>query len=150
MNQSNEVYSDINYFLNILKGERRKTDIQTLLLSKKRFKSVEEARKWVSDNGFSYPGVDETDNYYRVRQKDPDSFQDKSFRTIVLTDGVKAVIGRPKGRSDKSIFALYDLIRNHRMLILPIPTLQYSYTVLSNSLVYSIFMPSSQPMFSVL
>jgi len=68
-----------------------KSEVQSLLLSKKKFKSLSEARKWVRSHGFEAHKVDETDNYYRFRQYDPDKYY--KMRTKVLTDGVKAIIG---------------------------------------------------------
>lgn len=42
--------------------------------------------------------VDETSDSIRIRQRDPDSFVESSFRTIVLSEdqGIKAVIGKLK------------------------------------------------------
>ena len=41
--------------------------------------------------------IDETEDSYRIRQKDPGQFDDESFRTIEVTEGVKGVVGCPKG-----------------------------------------------------
>lgn len=73
-----------------------KSEVQTLIFSKTRFKAAGDAKVWAKENGFKSNKVDETDESFRLRQKEPGSFQDDSFRTITLTDGVKAVIGRPK------------------------------------------------------
>ena len=70
--------------------------VQTLIFSKDRFKTAAAARKWAKDNDFRSDKVDETEESFRLRQKDPGAFQDGSFRTITLTDGVKAVVGRAK------------------------------------------------------
>jgi len=40
--------------------------------------------------------IDITKNYIRIRQKDPSDFIKGSFRTIVLSDGIKAIIGKIK------------------------------------------------------
>jgi len=45
------------------------------------------------------PGIDETQNNFRVRQRDPKEFNENSFRMIRLTDGVKAVIGKLKNNN---------------------------------------------------
>jgi len=42
------------------------------------------------------PGIDEKNDVWRVRQRSEDDFQENSFRTIDITDGVKAVIGKLK------------------------------------------------------
>ena len=46
-----------------------------------------------------------TENYIRLRQKDPDSFQKESFRIISLSKskGIKAVIGRLKGKDTTTV-----------------------------------------------
>jgi len=72
------------------------TKIQTLILSKEKFKTKQAAIKWIEEHDFHSTKVDETNSSYRFRQKDPSDFIEGSFRTIELTEGVKAVIGRPK------------------------------------------------------
>jgi len=52
------------------------------------------------------PGIDvggETQNYIRVRQKDPGLFEKGSLRTIPISGGVKAVIGRLKGKKTTTV-----------------------------------------------
>ncbi len=70
--------------------------VQTLIFSKDRFKTAAAARAWAKENGFKSNKVDETETSFRLRQKEPGTFQEGSFRTITLTDGVKAVVGRAK------------------------------------------------------
>jgi cation transport regulator ChaB len=50
-------------------------------------------------------GVRITENYLRYRQKDPKQFDDKSFRTIVLSPSkhIKAIIGKIKGQKTTTI-----------------------------------------------
>lgn len=74
---------------------QKSTEIQTLIFDASKF-NVSEAKKWAADNGFHATKVDETQNSIRLRQHDPSEYADGSFRTISLTDGVKAVIGKPK------------------------------------------------------
>jgi hypothetical protein len=69
------------------------TTIQTLIFSKEVFDSAEAAQSWAKDHDFKSDKVDETENTYRLRQRDPGDFKDDSFKTIELTDGVQAVIG---------------------------------------------------------
>lgn len=76
--------------------KRVSTEIQTIICSKRRFRSVAEAAQWVREHGFAAGKVDETEDSYRFRQREPEEFQPNSFRTITLTRGVQAVIGRPK------------------------------------------------------
>lgn len=77
--------------------------LQSLILSKDRFSTLDAARKWVADHNFktSFEGKppDETSTSYRFRQADPTRFAPKSFRTIELDNGVKGVVGKLKGSS---------------------------------------------------
>lgn len=77
------------------------TTIQTLILSKERFDSLEDARAWVTDHDFRADKVDETDNSFRFRQIQPSACQDETFRTIEITEGVSAVICRPKAQEEE-------------------------------------------------
>lgn len=72
------------------------TEVQTVILSKKKFKELEDAKKWVKEHDFHMSKVDETQDSWRFRQFDPDRCKAGSFRTITLTEGVKAVVCRPK------------------------------------------------------
>ena len=74
------------------------TEVQSLLFHKAAF-PVGKAKSWAKHHGFSYGRVDkggERANMLRLRQHDPSDYVPGSFRTIVLTDGVEAVIGLPK------------------------------------------------------
>lgn len=73
-------------------GKRRPMKIQSLIFSKDHFKTAEEAKNWASKHNFSSEGVDETGESFRLRQKPPGGF--KKMRTIELTTGVKAVVGK--------------------------------------------------------
>ncbi|MEK6526212.1 MAG: hypothetical protein AABZ22_05005, partial [Nitrospirota bacterium] len=76
--------------------EQQGTVVQTLIFSKEKFKTAEEAKAWAGEHGFDHDKVDETGESFRLRQKDPGEFKDGSFNTVEFTDGVKAVIGRLK------------------------------------------------------
>ena len=39
-------------------------------------------------------GFDITDQYIRARQHEPTEFDSKSFKTIRLTSGIKAIVGK--------------------------------------------------------
>jgi len=86
----------IDFVSEVGKQKPTKTEIQTLIFDKKRFPTAADAKRWARENDFKAGGVDETENSFRLRQRDPGDFQPGSFRTISLTEGVKAVIGRPK------------------------------------------------------
>lgn len=69
------------------------TKVQTLVFSKKKF-TRKKAVAWAKTHDFKSSDVDETDVSYRLRQRDPGRFQPGSFRTVKLTAGVLAVIGK--------------------------------------------------------
>jgi hypothetical protein len=77
--------------------------MQTLILSKEVFETKEEANDWVRDHDFKIKegAPDETEESWRYRQREPSEFKDDSFRTIEITDGVKAVVGKLKDEESK-------------------------------------------------
>lgn len=81
--------------IEVSKQEDDSTLIQTLIFSKEDY-TEEEAKEWAKAHDFRADKVDETEDSYRLRQKDPEDFEEGSFRTIDLTDGVRAVIGKLK------------------------------------------------------
>lgn len=76
--------------------EQQGTVVQTLIFSKEKFKAAEEAKRWAGEHGFDHDKADETGESFRLRQRDPGEFQDESFKTIELSDGIQAVIGALK------------------------------------------------------
>ena len=72
--------------------------VQTVICSKERFETKEEANAWIREHDFKIGAgaPDETSTSWRYRQREPSEFQDGTFRTIELTDGVSAVVGRLK------------------------------------------------------
>lgn len=77
-------------------ADRKPTEVQTVILSKEKFKNAEAAKKWLRAHDFKSE-LDETEDSYRARQKDPGDFTQGSFRTISVEDGVSAVVGHKKG-----------------------------------------------------
>jgi hypothetical protein len=73
------------------------TEVQTLIFDKDVF-SEKEAKSWAKKHNMKYGYVDEKENTYRIRQEEPSEFKDESFRTINITEGVKAVIGCPRNK----------------------------------------------------
>ena len=71
------------------------TTVQSLLFDRGVFER-DEAVEWAVDHGYTAEKVDAPANgrHWRVRQVDPCAF--KGFRTIDLTEGVKAVLGLAK------------------------------------------------------
>lgn len=70
------------------------TEIQSLVFDKDIF-SERQAKDWARRHGFKVTKWDETEESYRIRQREPRTFRTGSFRTISL-GMVKAVIGCPK------------------------------------------------------
>lgn len=59
------------------------------------------ARAWLLSHGHKAPRCDETADYLRYRQADPDGFKKGSFRTIEFGDsGIKAIVACPIGRAN--------------------------------------------------
>jgi len=85
------------------------TKVQSLIFDKQKF-TVETCSKWALDHDFRAEKVDETENSIRLRQLDPNDFLEDSFRTIELTDGVKAVVGRLKDGKDMDEKTAQELI----------------------------------------
>jgi hypothetical protein len=71
------------------------TEIQSLILDN-RFFDRRDALGWVRRHGFQAHKIDETSESFRFRQIEPSHFGPKSFRTIILRPGVKAVVGCPR------------------------------------------------------
>jgi hypothetical protein len=75
----------------VVKQAKATTDIQTLIFDKDIF-TRDGATRWAEDHDFRFDKIDETEDSYRLRQKDPGRF--KTFRTISLRDGIKAVVAK--------------------------------------------------------
>ena len=71
-------------------------EIQSVLIPKGTF-TLEDAQEWILNNGFKLTfdkkPLDETDNYFRFRQKRPNY---KRYFTREIKDGVLLVIGNKK------------------------------------------------------
>ena len=76
--------------------ERDPSAIQTLIFSKEEFDKAS-ALAWAKEHDFKVTKEpDVTEDTIRIRQVPPERFQDGTLRTIDLSDGVKAVVGRLK------------------------------------------------------
>lgn len=87
---------------NSVKQSDEKTSTQTIIFSKEKFTQAE-AVKWANEHEYRSDKIDETETSFRMRQKEPDEFVDGSFRTIDLTDGIQAVIGRLKTTEETGV-----------------------------------------------
>lgn len=76
------------------KLQKQSTVTQSILFSKKVFESKEQVIKWLKFHDKKSDNIDETDNFYRARQRDPDDFMPKSFRTKQIGNGIFIIIGK--------------------------------------------------------
>jgi hypothetical protein len=81
-----------------LQDRRPPLETQSLVFDKERF-SRAEAVAWAREHDYKADKVDETEESWRLRQRDPGDFVEDSFRTVELDDGVQAVMGHLKERS---------------------------------------------------
>jgi len=63
--------------------------IQSILFDKSQ-RTIIQASSWLFKNNFKFLKIDETSKYYRFRQFNPNP--KKSYRTIELTKGIKAIV----------------------------------------------------------
>ena len=77
-------------------AERPPTTVQTVILSKTRFRTAAEARRWARAHDFRTDKIDETENSFRFRQRNPGDFKPRSFRTKEIDRGVSIVTGHLK------------------------------------------------------
>lgn len=74
----------------------RGMEVQTVLFPVGEF-TVNQAKTWARKHDMHARKVDTTEQYHRLRQRDPDDFVYGSFRTINFGDsGIKAVVGCPR------------------------------------------------------
>lgn len=76
-------------------GNSQPLTVQSVLFSKKT-NQKSDARKWLRDHGFESLDLEETENFYRSRQKNPDKFDPDSFVTKEIKPGVKYIFALEK------------------------------------------------------
>jgi len=86
--------------------------VQTLIFDKKVFPTRESATRWAREHDFRADKVDETENSWRLRQREPGDFI--RFRTIRLTRGVQAVIGPLKSGRKAETNINHPAIAGHK------------------------------------
>ena len=70
------------------------SSVQSVLLSRNRFKTRASAKKYAQKHGFKTSKIDVTEHYYRFRQANPKSPKFKRFRTLTKKGGdMKLIIG---------------------------------------------------------
>jgi hypothetical protein len=75
---------------------------------KKQYWTVKRAKKWLKENGYKGVIVDETKNFYRFRQIDPEEFKPSSFRTIYFKPTIMALIGEPMKKRKNPNYDIYE------------------------------------------
>lgn len=78
------------------------SEVQSVICSKDTFKSAEEATAWIDEHDFKSDKIDETDDSYKFTQFAAGNCQTDSEKTIEITEGVSAVICRPKKAADET------------------------------------------------
>ena len=63
--------------------------IQSILIDTHKF-TLRKAYDWVVTHGFKHNKIDVKTKYYRFRQFNPKPY--KQYRTINITDGIKAIL----------------------------------------------------------
>lgn len=83
-------------------------EVQSILFMKSDW-TLKDCKKWLKEHKFSKSKVDETDDYYRFRQKNPDLFFEDSFRTIINKENHMAfIIALPQKKSNKSLIKIFS------------------------------------------
>lgn len=87
-----QAFMDLPFELRVTeRSDPSSMKVQTLIFSKDRF-TRKSAVKWATSHGFTASKVDEKENTFRIRQKDPGQFE--TFRTITFKPGLKAVVAK--------------------------------------------------------
>jgi len=103
-------------------NEKQSTVVQTVILSKDRFKSKDAAITWIKNSKFKFHKVDEATGTYRFRQKEPSLFKQDSYRTKKLDEGISIVVAIPKdiSKHETSKFvAMANIIKTSKFQMLP-------------------------------
>jgi type I restriction-modification system DNA methylase subunit len=106
------------------------TKVQSLIFSKEKF-TENSAKEWAENHNYKFGYADEKEETFRIRQKNPKYFDNDSFRTIDITDGIQAVIACPKKKmedggefvfitdrqvNDECVLELVELIRSEKSI----------------------------------
>lgn len=94
-------------------GEQKRPALKTqsYILSKERFKTEAQARKWMEENNVPIKKIDETENTFRFRQFPPDRCEDGSFRPKEISDGVQILGCRLKAEFREQEIQLDEAVR---------------------------------------
>ena len=71
--------------------------VQSVILSREHFKSLDAAKKWLNEHEFHDKGVDITPQYFRFRQRSPEGMKNTHrFRSIELKGVGYMIMAYPK------------------------------------------------------
>lgn len=77
--------------------EPGKGNLQTIIISKDKAKSLDQAKGLAKEVGAENFGVDETETSYRFRQRNPGDFEPGSFRSFKIEQkGATLIYGKLK------------------------------------------------------
>lgn len=99
------------------------TEVQTLILSKQKFATEDEAKAWAKDHDFKADLIDETDDSFRLEQFEKGNCAEGTEQMIDITEGVQALVCKPtkglscevaehkslEGRIGEMLFALTEI-----------------------------------------
>lgn len=68
-------------------------EVQAILFDKSKYTTTT-ARAWLKKHNYVARSMRITENLYRYRIVEPNKFNQKTFKLIHITDGVKAVVGK--------------------------------------------------------
>jgi hypothetical protein len=67
--------------------------VQSVLLSRDKFKTIDQAKEWLVSNGYKYTIPDTTPSYYRFRQRDPQRLaMTHRLRTVKMGDAGSLIL----------------------------------------------------------
>lgn len=69
--------------------------LQSVIFNKRYF-TKESAREWLRIHNLKSSSIEETDSFFRFRQRNPSEFDENSFRTVKITKGITSVMGKLK------------------------------------------------------
>ena len=100
--------SGVKFVVGRPKGKKT-TDVQTVIFKKDNW-TLDKAKKWLKDNKFKSTKVDETEDSFRFRQRNPGDFEKDSFRTIAPGKSKEASMDVTLTMVEKAGDAIADVI----------------------------------------
>jgi hypothetical protein len=71
--------------------------VQSVLLSRDKFKSLDAAKAWLTSHGYRYTLPDATPSYFRFRQHDPHRLAlTHRLRTVKIGDAGNLIVAYPR------------------------------------------------------